>query len=42
MLSNPSQYTSDVIEQWSCIIVASLKEVQVAGKMFTCVLLGET
>ena len=41
MLSNQSQYSSNVIEQWSCI-VASLHQVQVAGKMFMCVLLDET
>ena len=41
MLSNQSQYSSDVIELWSCI-VASLQPVQVAGKMFMCDLLDET
>ena len=41
MLSNQSQYSSGVIEQWSWR-VASLQPVQVAGKMFMCVLLDET
>ena len=41
MLSNHSQYSNDVIEQWSCI-VTSLQRVQVAEKMFVCVLLDET
>ena len=41
MLSNQSQHSSDVIEQWSCI-VTSLQQVQVAGEMSTCVLLDET
>ena len=37
MLSNKSQQSSDVIEQWSCI-VASLQQVLVAGSLLMCVL----